>query len=221
MEGKRACIMGASGLVGGELLSDLLHRPEYDRVTILVRRQMPIAHPKLEQKVVDFDHLPADAVQADDCFCCLGTTIKKAGSQAAFRQVDFEYPVAFAGLAKQSGARQFLIVTAMGADARSSIFYNRVKGEVEEALGQIGLPGLHIFRPSLLLGNRREFRLGESIAATVSPVIAPLLLGGLRKYRPIQGYVVARAMRNVALQWPEAEGTHIYPSDEIAALGRQ
>ncbi|MGE5674918.1 MAG: oxidoreductase [Mycobacterium leprae] len=219
MEERRACIVGASGLVGGGLVNELLMRSAYDRVTILVRRKLPLAHPKLEQRVVDFDHLPADAVQGDDCFCCLGTTIKKAGSQAAFRKVDYDYPVAFAHLAKESGARQYLIVTAMGADARSGIFYNRVKGEAEEALKQLGLPGLHIFRPSLLLGNRHEFRLGEAVAAALSPLVTPFLVGGMRKYRPIQGYAVARAMRNVALD--EVEGTHIYPSDEIARLGGQ
>jgi uncharacterized protein YbjT (DUF2867 family) len=205
--------------VGGELLQILLASQAYGKVTALVRRPLPLTHPKLEQRVTDWDHLEdqADAFAVDDLFCCLGTTIKKAGSQAAFRKVDFDYPVALARLGKAQGLSQYLIVTAMGADAHSSIFYNRVKGEVEEAVGAVGLPSVQIFRPSLLLGDRPEFRFGERVAAVISRGMAPLMGGGLRKYRPIEGRTVAEAMCRAALSGAQP-GVRIYRSDEIAAL---
>jgi uncharacterized protein YbjT (DUF2867 family) len=206
--------------VGGHLVRELVGRPEYSHVTVLVRRKLDFAHPKLTQRVVDFDHLEThgDAFAVDDVFCCLGTTIKKAGSQPAFRKVDFDYPLAMGRLAKAQGARRFLIVTAMGANAGSSIFYNRVKGEVENALAELGLPALLIFRPSLLLGERQEQRFGESVAAAVTKVINPLMVGGLRKYRGIAGLTVARAM--VAAADRASSGVQVFESDRVADLGR-
>jgi uncharacterized protein YbjT (DUF2867 family) len=221
MAQRTALVAGASGLVGGQLLQVLLENPAYGRVTALVRRPLPLSHPRLEQRAVDFDRLAeqAGAFQVDDVFCCLGTTIKKAGSQAAFRKVDYEYPVAMAQLAHQQDARQYLIVTAMGADARSRIFYNRVKGEVEQAVRSVGLPAVHVFRPSLLLGERQEARFGERVATVVSKAVTPLMGGGLRKYRPIAGRAVAEAMCRAALSGA-APGLHIYESDRIADLAR-
>jgi uncharacterized protein YbjT (DUF2867 family) len=222
MAEKVALLLGATGLVGSELLQLLLDGTDYHKVVVLARRYLPLKHPKLDWRVVDFDRLD-DAAGAfagvDDLFCCLGTTIKKAGSQAAFRRVDLEYPLAAARLAREAGVRQYLIVTAMGAARSSRFFYNRVKGEVEAELQALGLPGLHIFRPSLLLGSRREFRPGEQVAAVLGQVLSPLLLGPLRPYRPISGRTVALAMYAVARRG--RTGTYIYPSDHIAdiALG--
>ncbi|MGB8955302.1 MAG: oxidoreductase [Tumebacillaceae bacterium] len=217
---KSALLLGASGLVGSSLLRLLLEGADYEKVTVFVRRELKLEHPKLVQRVVDFERLGEFSAEfrVDDVFCCLGTTIRKAGSQEAFRKVDFTYPVECAKLAKAEGAERFLIITAMGANARSGIFYNRVKGEVEEALMGLHLPSLHIFRPSLLLGERAEMRVGESIGIKLAPVLGAVLVGPLRKYRAIEGRVVAKAMYRVA-QGVDAR-VHVYLSDRIAEVGR-
>lgn len=217
---KSALLAGASGLVGSELLKYILDRPVYEKVKVFVRKAMNIEHPKLEQIVVDYDHLDQyqEHFRVDDVFCCLGTTIKKAGSQAAFQKVDFEYPLALAKLAKQGGAQKFLIITALGSDANSKVFYNRVKGEVEEAIKKIGLPSLQIFQPSLLLGNRQEFRFGEKVAIVLSPLFSLLLAGPMKKYKPIQAKDVAFAMYLTA-QKP-SWGNHTYESDQILNRSR-
>lgn len=215
-----ALLAGASGLVGGILLRQLLESPEYKRVIALGRRPLELAHPKLTQVTVDFaalDQVAAD-LRCDDAFCCLGTTIKRAGSPAAFRAVDHAAVLAFAWAARRNGAARFFVVTALGADARSRVFYNRVKGETEEALEVLDFKTLAIFRPSLLLGPRVEPRLGERIGAVVMWLADPLLLGSLRKYRAIQAEVVARAMLRCSFG-RDGQGVLIFPSDEIEDLG--
>ena len=196
MSAKNALLAGATGLVGGYLLRRLLAHPSYARVEILVRRELPIRDPKLTQRIVEFARLGAGAqgVAPDDVFCCLGTTIRKAGSEEAFRRVDYDYPLALARLTKAAGAGKFLMVSALGADLKSAVFYNRVKGEVEQAIAAIGLPAAYSFRPSLLTGPRAEHRPGEKIGIAVGKLIAPLLIGALRKYRPIHADTVAAAM---------------------------
>jgi uncharacterized protein YbjT (DUF2867 family) len=192
---KQALLAGATGLVGGQLLTRLLAHPAYSRVEVLVRRELPVRNPKLVQRVVDFEHLEAvSGISADDVFCCLGTTIRKAGSQQAFRRVDHDYPLALAGLAKAAGAQQFLMVSALGADARSSVFYSRVKGETERDIAATGLTKVVFMRPSLLRGERQEVRTGERVGSVVGWLIAPLLIGPLRKYLPIDADHVAAAM---------------------------
>lgn len=216
-----ALVLGATGLIGSALTALLLKDPAYSRVTILARRALPGAHPNLDQRIGDLSRMEeqSDLFAGADLFCCLGTTIRKAGSQAAFRTVDFDYPLAAARLARVSGSRQYLLVTAMGADPRSSVFYNRVKGEVEEAIRALDLPSFHIFRPSLLLGSREESRPGEAIAAAIARPLAFLFAGPLRRYRPIEGAAVAEAMRRVARS--NTSGTHVYESDRIAAIAVQ
>lgn len=211
---RTALIAGASGLVGGHLLRILLESPEYQQVTALGRRSLNLTHAKLNQQVVDFHHLDPALFRVDDIFCCLGTTIKQAGSQAAFREVDLEYPLSLGRLAKAAGARTYLLVSSMGADTHSRFFYNRVKGEAEEGLKALSLPALHIFRPSLLLGQRQARRLGEEIAT----VIIKPFMGLMGKYRPIAGVDVARAMYNVARR--EVPGIHTYESNGVAALAQ-
>ncbi len=217
---RTALLLGATGLVGGELLSLLLADGEYHQVTVLVRRNLSVTNPKLVQRLVDFDNLAkaADAFGTDDVFCCLGTTIKKAGSQDAFRKVDYTYPLESARLAVRQGAKQFLLITALGANARSAIFYNRVKGEVEEAVGQLPLNGFHVFRPSLLLGDRQESRLGEKIASAVMGPMDFLLAGPLKKYRGIHARTVAQAMLRTAKR--NLAGHHAYDSDLIQEMGK-
>jgi uncharacterized protein YbjT (DUF2867 family) len=217
---RTALLLGATGLVGGELLTLLLADADYRQVTVLVRRNLPQTHPKLGQRVVDFRDLTkaADAFNVDDVFCCLGTTIKKAGSQEAFREVDYTYPLESAKLAVRQGAGQYLLITALGANAKSSVFYNRVKGEVEAAIGALPLKSLHIFRPSLLLGDRQESRTGEKIATAVMKPLGFLLAGPLKKYRGIEARTVARAMLRTAKQ--NTTGRHAYDSDVIQEMGK-
>ncbi len=215
-----ALIAGASGLVGAELLQQLLSAAEYDHVIALGRRRLEVAHPKLVQVIADFTAL--EQVSADlschDAYCCLGTTIKAAGSRAAFRAVDHTAVLAFAWAAQRAGARRFFSVSALGADAQSLVFYNRVKGETENALQVMGFATLAVFRPSLLLGRRATARLGERGLAALLWLVEPLLLGRLRKYRAIQAEVVARAMLRCSFGRAD-QGVLVFPSDEIQDLG--
>lgn len=218
MVAKHAVLAGASGLVGDRCLARLLDHPAYDRVTVLSRRPLALSHAKLHIELVDFDGLQSLGERCDDIFCCLGTTIKKAGSQEAFRRVDHDYPLAIARLGKAAGAQQFLLVSALGADAQSSVFYSRVKGETERDTAAIGLQKVIFMRPSILLGERHEQRPGERAGIFVGKLIAPLLLGPLRKYRPIHADDVAAAMLYAA-------NHDIRPgsvdSDEIARLAQR
>jgi uncharacterized protein YbjT (DUF2867 family) len=192
---KQALLAGATGLVGGHLLARLLSHPAYSRVDVLVRRELPIRDPKLIQHVVDFDHLEAGlSIAADDVFCCLGTTIGKAGSREAFRRVDHHYPLALARLGKTAGALQFLMVSSLGANARSRVFYSRVKGETERDIASTGVKKVVFMRPSILRGERQEVRAGERAGIFIGRMIAPLMIGPLRKYRPIDADDVAAAM---------------------------
>jgi uncharacterized protein YbjT (DUF2867 family) len=199
-QGKTALIAGGTGLVGGFVLKRLLAHSDYRRVEIWVRRELPIHHPKLNGRVVDFARLDdiTGKIEADEVYCCLGTTIKKAGSQAAFRRVDHDYPLALARIARASGAEKFLMVSALGADPKSPVFYSRVKGEAEQAIAATGLSKAYFFRPSILFGPREEKRPGEKIGIALGKLIVPLLIGGLRKYRPIHADTVAAAMVYVA-----------------------
>lgn len=221
MTAKSALIAGATGLTGSELVKVLLEDPAYDKVKVLTRRPLDVDHPKLEQVKADFFRLDqyAGHFKVDDVFCCLGTTIKKAGSQKAFRRVDYEYPVKIAELAKAAGAKKFLVISAMGADARSNVFYSRVKGQTEDALKKMEFPALHIFRPSLLLGKRDEFRLGEKAASLLAPVFSPLLRGGMKKYKPIEAADVAKAM--CAASKSEEKGVLVHSTNEIAEMAAE
>jgi uncharacterized protein YbjT (DUF2867 family) len=220
-QARTALVAGASGLIGGHLLRLVVDDPAYDRVTTLVRRALPFTHKKLVQRVVDFDRLAevGDFPRVHDVFCCLGTTIKQAGSQDAFRKVDCTYVVELARMAVRHRTAQFLVVTALGADSHSRVFYNRVKGETEEAIGRLQFEGIQIFRPSLLLGKRAQSRPAERIAGLLSPLVGWVMLGPLARYRPIKAATVARAMVRVARDAPR--GAHVYESDEIRRLGRR
>ncbi len=215
-----ALIAGASGLIGRNLLDLLLAAPEYDRVVSLGRRKLDLTHPKLEQVVADFGALDKVTVdlRCDDAFCCLGTTIKQAGSREAHRAVDHIAVLALAWVAQRHGAGRFFVVSSMGADAESRFFYNRVKGQTEEALQVLDFKTLAIFRPSLLLGQRAQPRPGERVMAVLMGLAEPLMLGRFRKYRAIQATVVARAMLRASFG-RGGQGLLIYPSDEIQDLG--
>lgn len=219
MDARSALLLGATGLVGGHVLDLLLDDPAYGSVLALGRRALPREHPKLRQEVVDFDRVRdfADRVRAQDVFCCLGTTLRAAGSHEAFRRVDLDYPRALAEAAARNGAERFLLVSSMGADANSSFFYNRVKGEAEDAVRTLPFQEVVVLRPSLLLGERTERRPGEALAQRVMPRLSFLLAGPLRKYRPVEASTVARAM--VRLAKSGGRGVRVLESDAIQALG--
>jgi uncharacterized protein YbjT (DUF2867 family) len=214
---RRALVAGASGLVGSHCLRQLLACPVYGEVTALVRRPLPLTHPRLVQAIIDFDALPAafPAADCEDVFCCLGTTIRKAGSQAAFRRVDFDYPVALAHVVREHNAQRFLLVSALGASASSRVFYNRVKGEVEQAVQAVEIAHTWCFRPSLLLGERTEHRPAERASILFARLVAPLLRGPLARYRAIDAAVVAAAMVSVAVH---GHASGIIESEEIPRL---
>ncbi len=215
-----ALVAGATGLVGRSLVDILVHESTYDRIKVLVRQIVPDwqSYTQVEQLVTDYDHLDqhADTWQATDVYCCLGTTIKQAGSQERMYQIDVTYPLRLAELARARGAEHFLLISAMGADANSRIFYSRIKGELEQQLSVLGYPSLSIVQPSLLLGERKEFRLGERTAAAISSIVSPLLRGGLSKYKPIQATTVAKAMYKLALKRPK--GVNTYLSHQLQQL---
>jgi uncharacterized protein YbjT (DUF2867 family) len=216
---QNALIAGATGLVGNQLLELLLADPNYDKVLILVRQIIPLDHPKLTQIEVNFDQLESLFLpcKVDHAFCALGTTIKKAGSQDAFRLVDHDYVLRLGRFCVKHGIPKFLVVSAMGANSSSSVFYNRVKGEMEVAVSQLPISSILIFRPSLLMGHRKEFRSGERIAQGVMGGLAFLFVGGLKKYKPIQARTVAMAMIRKAAS--AATGFRVLNSGQIADVG--
>lgn len=214
---RRALVAGATGLIGRHLLQELSARDEYSEVVALTRRPGADRANKLRWLTVDFDALPP--LPRADVFCALGTTLKRAGSREAFQHVDHDLVVELAQRSLEAGAPHFLMVSALGADERSRIFYNRVKGAAESSVLRIGLPTVCVFRPSLLLGDRTEKRTGERLGAAVLSPLAPWFVGRFEKYRPIGADVVARAMVRAALDAERGPGVHIFESDQIAALG--
>lgn len=208
---KTALIAGATGLIGSQLLPLLLNSDRYERVKTLTRSTLHLEHPKLENHIVNFDQLSSSGhlLKADDVFCCLGTTMKKARSKEAFRKVDYTYPLELAKLTKQHGARQYLLVSALGANRDSSIFYNTIKGEVEEAIAAVGFESLHIFRPSLLLGPRKENRSGEDAAKWFYKIFGFLIPA---KYQAIDSAKVAKAMLYFAEHDQPGKYMHESPS---------
>jgi len=192
-----ALVAGATGLVGRELVSQLAESKLYNSVHVLTRRHFNIMHPKIISHVIDFENLEKFKCETaiQDVYVCLGTTIKKAGSQENFKKVDFEYVVTLAKWAKENKVEKFALISSMGANHLSKInFYLRTKGQVEQALQQWNFKNLIILRPSLLLGEREEFRLAEKISSIIFKPLLPLMMGKMRKYRPVQARNVAAAM---------------------------
>lgn len=210
-------VAGATGLVGGQLLEAALSDPQVSQVHALTRRPLALAHPKLHVHVVDFGHLP-ELPKVQETYLALGTTIKVAGSQAAFRAVDVDANLAVAQAAMRAGCQRMGLVSAVGADAQSAVFYNRVKGELEDALKRLGLQALVIAQPSLLLGQRHKLqqapRLGERLLSPVAQCLAPLLPG---RYRPVDSRAVARSLLSAL---PQAQGCLVLPSNVLADQAR-
>jgi len=209
---KTVLIAGPTGLIGKQLLQLLLEDPHYVKVKAISRKPIDIQNSKLENIVLDFDKLAdhAAALKADDVFCCLGTTIRIAKTKEAFRKVDFEYPLALAQVSKSQGASQYLLVSALGANKNSGIFYNKVKGEIEDAISHVLFRCTHIFRPSLLLGNRTEQRAGEGAATAFFKIFGFLIPA---KYKAIDSGKVARAMLTFAKQ--HDPGFYFHESKEL------
>ena len=194
----KVMLLGATGLTGGKVLEGLLAKDEVSQLVAPVRHKLPTLHKKLRQHEIDFDQMAdhANLFNVDSIVCCLGTTIKKAGSQQQFRTVDFGYPLKAAELGRSQGTRAFILMSAIGASSSSTIFYNRVKGELEDSLRELRYPYLSIYHPSLLLGDRREHRTAEALGIKAMPLVNRLLIGPLDKYRGIEAKTVASAMVN-------------------------
>jgi uncharacterized protein YbjT (DUF2867 family) len=207
---KIALLAGCTGLIGSQLLELLLNDNRYSGIIAISRKPISTVNAKLTNLVCELHDLSnyKNQLEADDVFCCLGTTIKKAKSKEAFRAVDLDAPLLLARISKEHGAKKFLLVSLLGADKNSSIFYNKIKGEVEEAIKQVGFDSFHILRPSLLLGPRKEKRSGEDAAKFFYKIFGFLVP---KKYQAIESIKVARAM----LSFAQKEGPSIHESNEL------
>jgi len=211
-----ATLIGATGLIGSYLLNELLNDSFYDTIKIIIRKPLDITHPKLEKKVVDFsnsDSLLIAIDNSDVVFCTVGTTQRKVkGDKEAYRKVDYDIPVKAARFCKMTGCETFVIVSSVGANSKSNSFYLKLKGEVEDVVKEVKLKSVHIMRPSILLGDRKEFRLGEKI----SKLLVPLSFLLPSRFKPIQAKMVAIAMLNAAKE--NKEGFCVYEYKEIREL---
>src|SRR5579863_1775881 len=217
--GRVALVAGSSGMVGAQLLPLLLQAPQYTRVHALSRRPLPFDHPRMANRVVRFEaslQAQLKGLQCQDAFCCLGTTMRDAGSQSAFRAVDHDLVLEFSQLALSCGAERLVVVSAVGANAGSKNFYLRVKGETEKALEGLRFRALDILQPSLLLGSRRGLRPLELAAQVGMWLVNPLLLGGWARYRAIAATTVAAAMCGAAASG--RRGVYRYSHDGIVSL---
>lgn len=217
MSEKVATLVGATGLIGGELLKLLLDDNYFDKVRILVRRPFAMMHPKLETKLVDFNDADSLLVALDDSdavFMTIGTTQKKVkGDKHAYRKVDFDIPVNIARYCKIVGCETFVLVSSVGANSKSNSFYLKLKGEVENAIGKIGIESVHIMRPSMLLGERKESRPFEKIGQQMMKAFSFLFPS---KYKPIEASDVAAAM--LAASKKNEDGFFVYENSDMKKL---
>ena len=215
---KIALLAGATGLVGGLLLKTLLDAPDYSRVYALTRRLLGKEHPRLANRVVTFDRMAEQikGLVAQDAYCCIGTTIAEAGSQEAFRAADVDAVLLFARAARAAQATRFVVVSSVGANSSSTKFYLRTKGEMEEAVTDLGFTSVDILQPSLLLGPRQGLRPAELAGRILSPLVNPFLTGAREAYRAIPAETVARAMLGASRRG--ARGTYRYTYAAICQL---
>ena len=214
---KTALVFGSSGLVGGHLLSQLIENDDYNKIKIFVRSEPEINDPKVEIIKTDFNNLEnhKEDIKGDDCFFCIGTTKQNSPDKSEYRRVELEVPKQVAQIAKSNSVNSFVFVSSGYADPKSSGDYLKFKGEVEEELKRLNFPKLGIMRPSFLLGDRKEKRVGEKIGIFVFKLLSPLLLGPLKKMKPIQSETVAKAMISSANKNLEK---NVFESNEIAEL---
>jgi len=215
---KKAVIAGSSGLIGSHLLQILLEQAYYDEVLILVRKKLPLQHHKLTQLVIDFEQPESyqHELKGHALFCCLGSTKKKTPDLTVYRKIDHNYPLLLAQLARQNGIEQYHLVSSIGADINGVNFYTKTKGETEADISAIGIPAVHIYRPSFLSGNRQESRPMEKLVNSLMKVINPLLFGSWKKYQSIAASTVAIVMYKQSIK--NATGVFIYESDKIKQL---
>ena len=214
---KTALVFGSSGLVGGHLLSQLIENDDYNKIKIFVRSEPEINDPKVEIIKTDFNNLEnhKEVIRGDDCFFCIGTTKQNSPDKSEYRRVELEVPKQIAQIAKSNSVNSFVFVSSGYADPKSSGDYLKFKGEVEEELKRLNFPKLGIMRPSFLLGDRKEKRVGEKIGIFVFKLLSPLFLGPLKKMKPIQSETVAKAMISSANKNLEK---NVFESNEIAEL---
>lgn len=212
---RSAIVVGSTGLVGKHLIHTLINSNTFDRVIALVRSPCFKDYKKIEEIVLDFNKEdPFEGLKkADHVFCCLGSTIRKAGSKKEFRFVDFDLPALFAKWAEQNNCDTFSLVSSIGADSSSKIFYNKTKGEIEEEIINRNFLKIQIFRPSLILGKRNEFRPGELLGKGIFTLLSPLMIGTLKKYKAIHARDIAQGM--VGHLFKDQYGVKVIESDEI------
>lgn len=211
---KTAIILGATGLTGGLLLQELLRDNLYHKIKLFSRSKVAVKNKKIEEHLLDLFNLEAhkDSFKADDVFCCIGTTKSKTPNEDIYRKIDFGIPVTAAKLARENGVNNFLVISAMGADENSKMFYNRTKGEMEKAVVAQNIKNTYLFQPSLIAGDREEKRFYENVAKKAMKVLNYALVGPLKKYRSIHPEIIAKAMVIVAnTGYPKT----VIPSDEI------
>jgi uncharacterized protein YbjT (DUF2867 family) len=196
MKEQRVLLLGSTGLVGSYVLDDLIDLDRVSKVYAPTRRSLPVTHSKLENPIINFDELKnSDSFfQVDVCICCLGTTIKKAGSQEAFKKIDHDLVISTARNVHENGCENFFVISSVGADSKSSNFYLKTKGEMEENLRKIGFKNLQIINPSLIIGKRNESRPLESLGQAFMPMVSPIFIGPFRKYRPVKAEVLAKQL---------------------------
>jgi uncharacterized protein YbjT (DUF2867 family) len=220
MSKRTAVIVGSTGAIGRQLVPLLVASSRFDKLVVLHHRPTPYARmPKVDERIVDFTRLPIPAAGEDieAVFCCVGTTQKKAGSTEAFQRVDRDIPIALARWAAANGATTFVGISSVDARASAGSVYLKTKGQMEAGVAGAGLGSAYILRPSLLAGERDEYRLAERIGNRALAVIGPIMLGPVRKYRAVHTKTVAKAMLVCAER--AAPGIHIVESDVIQQLG--
>lgn len=213
-----AIIFGATGLVGSYLIRLLCDSNQYDKVISFSRKHCGYENAKLSERISDLSDIRTveSEIKGDHLFCCVGTTIKKAGNQENFTKVDFDLPAEIADISKKNKVQHFLVVSSISADAESSSFYLRTKGQMEQHVIQSSIPKISIVRPSMLLGPRKEFRFGEAAGKVAMKLVTPLMFGKFKKYRGIHAEDVAAAMLTISAT--NTEGAKIYESDELQQI---
>ncbi len=210
---KTAIVLGSTGLIGAELVELLQASPHYRSVLLLNRRNSGRVHPKMSERIIDFDAPDLTGISGDDFYCAFGTTLRKAGSQALLHRIDCEYPTAIATHLRNQGVKRVLLVSSVGANSNAGSFYLRTKGRLENNLIALGFEQTVIARPSVLIGRKGEFRLGEETALLLLKLASPLMLGPLRKYRGVKASLVARCLVQAAESG--GQGVRFIESDQI------
>ena len=211
---KTALIAGATGLVGKHIISELIAHHAYTKIIVLSRRSLNINHPKLIEKIIDFNLLEHTTItgKVDECYCALGTTQRKSGKEGMVK-VDYEFVAKLTQLCKFNSIPKLMVVSSQGANPGSAFFYLRTKGLMEEAVKSSGVNTVYLIRPSLITGKREEFRLTETLSSYLYKIISPLMIGRFKKLRPVQAGQIARCM--IALAQKDEKGSYTIESDFI------